>query len=167
MKVKTTTLKDFEDCKRFEYNHTPDDWLKQSIRNGWVYVAERHDAVVGYARLEFIWMAVPYVSWIVVSEPHRGKGIGTAIVQRLSRDLTERGHTALYGSSEVMAPKSQAFHRHCGFQECGVIINHLRFPEANARVTSGGVGEVFFVKALGDAKASLPGDIGGLTLQRS
>lgn len=45
---------------------------------------------------------------------------------------------ALYSSSQVDEGEPQAWHRHMGFVECGIL----------AGVNEGGVGEVFYQKAL-------------------
>ena len=134
------TLDDIEEIRKHEheYSHVTDDLLIQSIQNGWVYVVEDHDKIIGYARLEFIWLAVPYLALITLNEDYQGKGIGTSIVNKLSQDLMAKGHSKLYTSSVVMEPRPQMFHRKCGFIECGIITG----------MNEGGIGEVFFVKSL-------------------
>ena len=61
-----------------------------------------------------------------------GSGSITAYVRQMPQP------SALYSSSQVDEPPPQAWHRHMGFQECGII----------AGINEGGVGEVFFRKAL-------------------
>ena len=122
-----------------EYPHVSDDLLKQCLQNGWVYVAEEDDDIIGYARLEFIWLEIPYLALITLEDEFQGQGIGTAMVHRISEDLVTQGHTSLYTSSVVMEPRPQSFHRKCGFKECGII----------AGMNPKGIGEIFFVKKLG------------------
>ena len=121
-----------------EHPQVTDTLLKQCIQNGWVYVAESDDDIVGYARLEFIWLLVPYLALITLEDEYQGQGIGTAMIQRISRDLANQGHSSLYTSSVVMEPRPQSFHRKCGFKECGII----------AGMNPKGIGEIFFVKNL-------------------
>ncbi|MEE3258795.1 MAG: hypothetical protein VX293_06265 [Candidatus Latescibacterota bacterium] len=52
--------------------------------------------------------------------------------------LCNDGHTALYSSSQANAAPPQACYRHMDFAECGFI----------AGINEGGIGEVFFCKAL-------------------
>ncbi|MDF1537638.1 MAG: GNAT family N-acetyltransferase [Candidatus Thorarchaeota archaeon] len=136
------TIDDIGQIRRHEheFSHVTDDLLKQVIQNNWVYVVEVEDEIVGYARLEFIWLNVPYLALITLEEEHRGKGIGTAMIERISQDLVTQGKTSLYTSSEVMEPKPQMFHRKCGFRECGIIAG-----------MNDGIGEIFFVKKLAES----------------
>ena len=136
--VRIATEIDFEYCRKTDFPHIKDHLLKQSIQNGWVYLVEINQSPVGYARLEFIWLAVPYIALIRIEENHQRKGAGTALVNRIFNDLKNQGYKKVYTSSEVMEPEPQEFHRKCGFMECGLI----------AGMNEKGIGEIFFVKKL-------------------
>lgn len=112
----------------------------RKIRQGEVFVAEVDGVPAGYTRIEFLWSVQPYVALIRVLEPYRRRGVGRALLDELERRLRERGHTVLFSSSQVDEPEPQAWHRHMGFQECGVIHG----------LNEGGVGELFFRKDLRD-----------------
>ena len=103
-----------------------------------VVVAECDGRRVGYVRLEYLWSLIPYIGMIRVSEDHRRRGVGRAMLGFIEAFLRERGHEALYSSSQADEPEPQAWHRHMGFQECGIITG----------MNEGGVGEVFFRKRL-------------------
>jgi GNAT superfamily N-acetyltransferase len=103
-----------------------------------VVVAELASQPVGYARLEYLWSQVPYLALIRVLPAHRRQGIGRAIVAFIEAHLREQGHAVWYSSSQVDEPAPQAWHRHLGFEESGLI----------AGINCGGVGEVFFRKRL-------------------
>ena len=138
VKLRIASLDDFEQCRRHEYSHVSDNLLKQCIQNEWIYISEIDNVVIGYARLEFIWLKVPYLALITLDDEHQGKGIGTAMLEKIVHELKSQGHEALYTSSEVMEPRPQMFHRKSGFQECGIITG----------MNDDGVGEIFFVKSL-------------------
>jgi GNAT superfamily N-acetyltransferase len=103
-----------------------------------IVVAELDGGLVGYLRLEYLWSPTPYVALIHVLPEHRCQGVGKALLAFAEKFLREQGHPALYSSSQVDEAEPQAWHRHVGFEECGVI----------AGVNEGGVGEVFFRKRL-------------------
>ncbi len=138
IRVRLASENDFEYCRNTDFPHVKDHLLKQSIQNGWVYLVEINQSPVGYARLEFIWMTVPYFALIRIEENHQRKGVGTTLVNRILKDLKDQGHQKVYTSSEVMEPEPQEFHRKCGFMECGLI----------AGMNEKGIGEIFFVKKL-------------------
>ncbi|MFC1799330.1 GNAT family N-acetyltransferase [Candidatus Eisenbacteria bacterium] len=113
--------------------------LKEKVAHEEVVVATRDAERVGYARVEFLWSTVPYISMIWVLEEHRGLGISRALLWHLESRFRSDGYTALYSSSDANEPEPQAWHRHMGFVECGFI----------AGINAGGVGEIIFRKVLG------------------
>lgn len=104
-----------------------------------VLVAERSGEPIGYAYLEYLWSKIPYLALIWVIEGQRRSGAGRALLRFLEDFLHAHGHRFLYSSSQVDEPEPQAWHRHVGFVECGII----------AGLNPKGVGEVFFRKRLG------------------
>lgn len=103
-----------------------------------IIVAELDGNPVGYLRLEYLWSRLPYIALIHVLPEYRRRGIGKALLAFAEKSLREQGHKALYSSSQVNEAEPQAWHRHVGFEECGVI----------AGINEGGVGEVFFRRQL-------------------
>lgn len=65
-------------------------------------------------------------------------GAGRGLLSFLEAHLRAGGHAALYSSSQVNEAEPQAWHRHMGFAECGVI----------AGINEGEIGEIFFRKRL-------------------
>ena len=102
-----------------------------------IVVAEREGAPVGCLHLEFLWSSVPYIALIHVVPDCRRRGVGGALLRFVETFLSERGHGALYSSSQVNEPEPQAWHRRAGFEECGIIAG-----------INEGAGEVFFRKRL-------------------
>ena len=112
--------------------------LRRKVSDGDAFVALRGEEPVGYLRLEWLWSTLPYIEMIWVLEPHRRDGVGRALLTHAETYASGRGHAALYSSSQADEPEPQAWHRRMGFEECGFI----------AGLNEGGVGEVFFRKAL-------------------
>jgi ribosomal protein S18 acetylase RimI-like enzyme len=103
-----------------------------------IIVAELNGVLVGYLRLEYLWSKVPYIALIQVLPGYRRQGLGKAILTFVEEVLGEQGHTILYSSSQVNEAEPQAWHRHVGFEECGII----------AGINEDGIGELFFRKQL-------------------
>jgi GNAT superfamily N-acetyltransferase len=112
--------------------------LARKIAVSEMVIAETAGERVGFLRLEYLWSMLPYIGMIRVIESHRQQGIGRALLVFLEFHLREHGHTFLMSSSQVDEPPPQAWHRHMGFEECGIL----------SGINRGGVGEVFFRKAL-------------------
>ncbi len=119
-------------------HHIPTEIVKRKIKWQEVIVAERNGSLVGYVRLEYLWSSIPYIALIYVLPEHRRQGVGKAMIYFIEGFLHDRGHSALYSSSQVNESEPQAWHRHVGFEECGII----------AGINAGGVGEVFYCKRL-------------------
>ena len=119
-------------------HYIPTEVVKRKIEQQEIVVAERRGVPVGYARLEHLWSTVPYFGLIWVLPEHRRQGAGNAMLGYIESFLRKKGHDQLFSSSQVDEPQPQAWHRHVGFRECGLI----------AGINDGGVGEVFFRKRL-------------------
>ncbi|PAP75605.1 GNAT family N-acetyltransferase [Rubrivirga marina] len=121
--------------------YLPGGVARRKVEDGDVFVAWRGDERVGYLRLEWLWSAVPYIALVRVPALHRRHGVGRALLAAAEAEAARRGQPALYSSSQADEPEPQAWHRHVGFEECGLI----------AGLNEGGVGEVFFRKAVAGA----------------
>ena len=112
--------------------------VERKIEQREVIVAEWNSEPIGYMRLEYLWSSIPYIALIRIVPEYRRRGVGKAILHFAETFLRDRGHNALYSSSQANEPEPQSWHRHVGFEECGFI----------AGINRGGIGEVFFRKRL-------------------
>ena len=131
-------LRDLGSCVDFDYEHVSESMIKRKIEEKAVILAEVDGKPIGYLRVEYLWLTVPYVSLITIEEAYRRKGVGSAMIKFLEDHLIKNGHKVLYSSSQVDEPEPQMWHRKIGFEECGIIAG-----------INDGVGEVFFRKTLG------------------
>ena len=117
-------------------------------------LAEVNKKQVGYLRISYIWLIIPYLDIIHIEENYRKQGFGTKMIEFLEEYLKRQGHRVLYSSSQSNEPDPQAWHRKIGFEECGYIagINHpVESSSANLEleyVGKAGIGEIFFRKIL-------------------
>ena len=115
-----------------------DDIFGFKVDHNELIIGELDGERVGYFRLEYWYLALPFIGLIVVEEEHRNKGLGKAMLSFSEKHLIESGYDVLYSSSDVNEPEPQAWHRHMGFQDCGII----------AGMNEDGAGEVIFRKEL-------------------
>lgn len=134
--VRFAVLSDLDFVSRDRF--IPQEVVARKIELAEVIVAEKDGQLAGYLRLEYLWSLVPYVALIWVTPERRKQGIGRAMIAFAGEFLRQDGHDALYSSSQANEPAPQAWHRHVGFEECGII----------AGINEGGIGEVFFRKCL-------------------
>ena len=136
--VRFAEPEDLAFCIKSDFSHVNEAILKRRIEEKAVIIAEVDEKSVGYLRIEYLWLKIPYIGLIIVEEEYRRRGIGTAMIQFLEKYLVGEGHRILYSSSQTNEPEPQAWHRRVGFEECGYI----------AGINEGGIGEVFFRKPL-------------------
>lgn len=136
--VRFAELKDLDFCTKMDYKHIDEAAIKKRVEEKKVIIAEVDGKPVGYSRMEYLWLRIPYVCLIVVIQEYRKKGVGSAIIKFLEEYLISKGYNVLYSSSQINEPEPQAWHRKIGFKECGFI----------AGINEGDIGEVFFRKNL-------------------
>lgn len=135
--VRFAVPEDLAWCTTRDYG-IPPEIIARKIGLNEILVAEVAGERAGYLRLEYLWSLVPYIALIGVVEQHRRQGVGRAMLAFLEAHLRGTGCTILLSSSQVNEAEPQAWHRYMGFEECGLL----------TRINPGGVGEVFFRKAL-------------------
>lgn len=137
VRVRFATPSDLGRCAEVDAT-VPRDRLARKLPGEEILVAESAGQIVGYLRLEYLWLKFPFVGLIHVDATCRRVGVGRAMLAFLEDYLRERGHRVLFSSSMAEAIQAQGWHRRMGFEECGFL----------AGVNHGAVGEVFFRKAL-------------------
>ena len=114
--------------------YIPAEVVARKIDLSEVIIAEVDGQRVGYLRLEYLWSILPYIALITVDPTRRRIGVGRSMLGFVLEFLARGNHDLLYSSSQADEPEPQAWHRHMGFQDCGVITG----------INEGGVCEVFF-----------------------
>jgi GNAT superfamily N-acetyltransferase len=105
-------------------DHWPKEHIWQhKIAGNEVIVLELASEVSGLIRYELLWTTVPFMSLIVIEEPHRGKGYSKLMLEFLKDHLRAQGSVALLSSSQTDEPGPQHWHRHMGFKTNGIIEN--------------------------------------------
>jgi N-acetylglutamate synthase-like GNAT family acetyltransferase len=134
--VRLATLADLDFVRQDGYISA--EKARRKIEEEEVFVAARGGNAIGYLRLEYLWSFIPYIALIYVRPECRRQGAGRAMLGRLEACLRAKDCGALYSSSQADEPQPQAWHRHMGFEECGLL----------AGINPEGVGEIFFRKRL-------------------
>lgn len=98
--------------------------LRRKIEWHEVVVATLDDSLVGYLYLDYLWSMVPFIATIWVLEAHRHQGAGRALLQFVETEARAQGQSVLYSSSQLDEASPQAWHRHMGFEEYGMLAGH-------------------------------------------
>ena len=117
--------------------YLPREVVLQKIQHGECFVVLLDGELAGYLRLEFLWSLVPYIALIHVTDTFQKRGCSRKLLDFVILHLQNEGFDVLYSSSQANEPEPQAWHRHMGFEECGMI----------GGINDGGIGEIFFRKS--------------------
>ena len=116
----------------------PRERLLQKIQRDEILILSVNDEPVGHLWFAFLWSEIPFIDLIYIKEDYQKRGLSRVLLGFLEAYLKESGYDVLYSSSQMDEPEPQAWHRHVGFEECGVI----------SGMNDGGIGEAFFRKVI-------------------
>jgi GNAT superfamily N-acetyltransferase len=131
-------LAGLDDLALIHHKELSQEKILQKIRQGEIFLLLVNDQLAGSLWVGFLWDFVPFIDLIYINEAYQKRGLSHSLLGSVEDHLREQGYDVLYSSSQMDEPLPQAWHRHVGFVECGVING----------MNEGGVGEVFFRKSL-------------------
>jgi len=135
----TVRLADYSDLDFVsQEGYLPKEEVLRKIKRRECFVLGVDENLAGYLRLEYLWSLVPFIALIIIEEQYRGKGYSRELLGFVEIFLKNESYEVLYSSSQADELEPQAWHRHVGFEECGVING----------INKGGVAEIFFRKKL-------------------
>jgi len=134
--VRLAAIADFDFVAQDGY--LPSAVVRRKIDAQEVLIAHANQEPLGYARFEYIWSRVPYLTLVWVVPDHRRGGVGRALLSFLESYLQRLGYAALWSSSTATETEPQEWHLRMGFTPAG------RLEGLNAN----GLTEVFFRKPL-------------------
>lgn len=119
-KVRFAKTNDLVKCKLFDSLLTKSRFASM-VGEKQIIIALQGPELVGYLRLEYIWLKIPYLSWILVSKEQRKQGIAAEMVAFLAAFLKKKGLKYILSSFQNNAPDSKRWHAKLGFKKCGKI----------------------------------------------
>lgn len=86
-----------------------------------VFVAEVDGAIVGFAQIEPpTWNGRAAISHLYVSPPHRGRGVGRALLDALAERARRKGARCLFVETQNVNYPAVQFYLAAGFYLCGL-----------------------------------------------
>jgi ribosomal protein S18 acetylase RimI-like enzyme len=101
--------------------HIPPDRLAGLASEGRVSVAEVDGEVVGLLRWGLFWDQVPFMNLLWVLPEHRGRGVGTALVDAWEQARGSEGHHLVL-TSTMSDERSQQLYRRLGYVDTGALL---------------------------------------------
>jgi GNAT superfamily N-acetyltransferase len=116
----------------------PAPLLEAKRRDGSILLAFVRGQPGGWLVRNLLWARVPFIELLHVEPSYRRLGVAAAMLAALEEQLRAEGRALLFSSAQDDNPAALGWHLELGFEESGVIDG----------MNPGGVGEVFFRKAL-------------------
>ncbi|GAB2615628.1 GNAT family N-acetyltransferase [Pseudactinotalea suaedae] len=101
--------------------HISADELHGVIARGRVLVSEVDGAAAGWLRWGLFWDQIPFMNLLMVLEPHRGRGLGRALVEVWERAMAADGHSLVL-TSTLATESAQHLYRHLGYVDSGSLL---------------------------------------------
>ena len=139
--VRYASPEDAEACQAFNQQMGCPDNLVDKIKRQEIIIATLPAEIAGYMRMEMLWNAIPFISWIYIQEEYRGQGIGAALLRFIEMELGApryKNPQWLLSSSKTTNTRSIEWHKRRDFVPCG-------YWEGTH---TDGSNEVFFKKSL-------------------
>ncbi|MHB8513148.1 MAG: GNAT family N-acetyltransferase [Actinomycetota bacterium] len=93
-----------------------EDAMRTKISSKMLLLAEDDHKLIGYLMWTLFW-GRPFIEFIRLLPEHRNKRIGTEMLEVLVKDVSERGYTMLWSSTEN--PNALRWHERNGFKPVG------------------------------------------------
>lgn len=117
MSVRTAKLNDIPTIKQHDY-HISAEELENSIRLGRVYVAKEQSELTGWLRYNLFWDNTPFMNLLYVLDSHRGKGVGTSLVEYWETCMKCAGYETIMTSTQSNE-YAQHFYNRLGYAAVG------------------------------------------------
>ena len=117
MTIRIATLADLPILSSHDH-HISKNELENLIRLGRVTIAEAEGEFVGWLRWNLFWDNTPFLNMLYLSEPHRGKGCGKALMQWWEAEMRKLGFSTVM-TSTASDEYAQHFYQKLGYTAIG------------------------------------------------
>ncbi len=104
-----------------EHDHVGPDVIAGRIQAGQILVAENDGVLVGWLRWNLFWDEIPFMNKLYVLEPHRGHGVGNALMDTWEKSARHDGHEVVMTSSQA-DESAQHLYRKRFYVDCGALV---------------------------------------------
>jgi len=120
MKIHFALPKDFASTRKLDRKLTSSQIRKKIFAREFV-IAIEEGRVIGCLRFEWMWLKIPYLTWISVVPQSQRSGVAAALLRFLAASLKKKRRGFLLNSYQENAPIAKSWHQSVGFRRCGQI----------------------------------------------
>ena len=117
MTIRIATHADLSLIAEYDH-HISREELNRLICLGRVAVAENEGEFLGWMRWNLFWDNTPFLNMLYLLEPHRGKGYGTAMMDRWESDMRAMEYHVVMTSTSA-EEYAQHFYQKLGYTAAG------------------------------------------------
>jgi len=108
--------------------HVPKEVLTKKIENQEILLVYFEDNIIGFLRFGYFWDLIPFINLIFIEEDYRNQGVGTTLVERFNKTMSDYGHQEVFTSS-LSNETAQHFYRKLGFKDIGSLFYEVEGAE--------------------------------------
>lgn len=117
MNIRTAKMDDILTLKQYD-RHISAQELENSVSLGRVYVAEEEGKFAGWLRYNLFWDNTPFINLLYVLDSHRGKGVGTSLMEYWEIRMKWAGYETIMTSTQSNE-YAQHFYNRLGYAAVG------------------------------------------------
>ena len=99
-------------------HHISEPELKNLVCCGRILIAEEDGVFCGWLRWNLFWDNIPFMNMLYLTEPHRGKGYGRALVEFWEAEIKASGYRMVLTSTQS-DEYAQHFYQKLGYAPIG------------------------------------------------
>lgn len=120
--------------------HVSEEGFCRKVRDHSGYLLLEDEKPVGLMHYSLLWDCMPFLNFIFLLDPYRGKGYGTKLLCHWEAEMKKAGFSMALISTQA-DEEAQHFYRRLGYKDCGcLVLNDCPMEQAM---------ELFFCKTLG------------------
>ena len=110
---------DVPDIEVFD-KHIPMAMLDKAIADKRVLVFKTGGVIMGIARWNYFWDAIPFLNMLYVPDGYTYHGVGTALLEFWEQEMKSQGHPRVF-TSTMSQESGQHFFRKFGYRDIGTL----------------------------------------------
>lgn len=95
--------------------------LAHAVEEGRILILEERGHFRGWLRWSLFWDEAPFLNMLFLLEEHRGRALGTFLLDVWEQAMAETGHRRILTSTRA-DERSQHFYRRRGYLDSGVLL---------------------------------------------
>lgn len=105
---------------RYDPHISKEEWIRK-IASRRCYLLLQGAEAIGVMRYNLFWDTIPFLTFLYIDAPHRGKGVGKQAMCNWETEMRAAGFSRCMTSTQV-DETAQGFYRRLGYKDAGCLL---------------------------------------------